>query len=264
MHRLAALALIGLAGAACGASHGHYSTTSLGRAHVVRFTVDSRLLGRRLEQVGVIGGGGRRPLLVLLHGRSMPPDGLLSDQLFTGLRSLRRRAPNIVFANGGDHSYFHDRPNEPWGAYVLREVIPAAVKRLGADPHRIAIGGVSMGGFGAFDLARIAPDRFCAVGGHSAALWFHGGDTAPGAFDDAADFARHDLIRFAAARRVYRLPVWIDVGRDDPFLQSDTSLADELRRRATRVQFIVHSGGQSGWSGRMQEYLRFYASACGH
>jgi len=59
-----------------------------------------------------------------------------------------------------------------------------------------------MGGFGALDLARLAPSRFCAVGAHSAALWFSGGETPAGAFDDAADFERHDLIRFAGERRL--------------------------------------------------------------
>ena len=28
-------------------------------------------------------------------------------------------------------------------------------------------------------------------------------------------------------------------------------------------RYLLHSGGHSGWSGRMAEYLRFYASACG-
>ena len=45
-----------------------------------------------------------------------------------------------------------------------------------------------MGGFGALDLALEHPGRFCAVGGHSAALWQRAGATAPGAFDNANDF----------------------------------------------------------------------------
>jgi S-formylglutathione hydrolase FrmB len=54
---------------------------------------------------------------------------------------------------------------------VLDEVIPKALTVLHADPRRVAIGGISMGGFGAYDLARLDPGRFCAVGGHSAAIW---------------------------------------------------------------------------------------------
>ena len=74
------------------------------------------------------------------------------------------------------------------------EVIPLVERRFGVDPERIAIGGISMGGFGAYDIALHHPGMFCAVGGHSAALWFEGGETAPGAFDDAADFERNDVV----------------------------------------------------------------------
>jgi S-formylglutathione hydrolase FrmB len=54
-------------------------------------------------------------------------------------------------------------------------VIPEVVKRFGADGRRVAIGGISMGGFGAYDIARLNPGRFCAVAGHSPALWRTGG-----------------------------------------------------------------------------------------
>jgi len=168
----------------------------------------------------------------------------------------------VLLVDGGDHSYWHDRRDGKWGTSVLREAIPAALARSHADEQRIAIGGISMGGFGALDLGQLAPNRFCAVGAHSAALWLRGSETPSGAFDDAEDFARHDLIGFARARRLYRVPVWIDVGRDDPFLQADTELARALQARGTRVRLVLHGGGHSGWSGRMGEYLRFYAAAC--
>src|SRR6185437_613719 len=88
------------------------------------------------------------------------------------------------------------------------------------------IGGISMGGFGALDLARLAPRRFCAVGGHSAAPWRSGGETPVGAFDDAGDFARYDVV--GIARRHPRLfenaRVWLDVGTDDPFRSADAEL----------------------------------------
>jgi hypothetical protein len=111
-------------------------------------------------------------------------------------------------------------------------------------------------------VARLAPRSFCAVGAHSAAFWFRGADTPTGAFDDEDDFARHDLLRFARTRTLYPSKVWIDVGREDPFLQADTTLARELPNHGTQVRLAVHGGGHGGWSGRMGEYLRFYAAAC--
>jgi len=233
-------------------------------ATVSRFTLHSELVGRDLHEILVVpeGGGRGRALLVFLHGRGSPPDSNLRQQLFDALHDLGPRAPNVLLADGGDHSYWHDRRDEKWGTSVIREAIPAAVTRSHADERRIAIGGISMGGFGALDLARLAPERFCAVGAHSAALWLRGADTPSGAFDDAEDFARHDLIAFARVRRLYRVPVWIDVGRDDPFLQADQALARELRARGASVRLVLHGGGHGGWSGRMGRYLRFYAAAC--
>jgi enterochelin esterase-like enzyme len=233
-------------------------------ATVVRFTLDSKLVPRDLHEILVIpaGGGRDRELLVFLHGRGSPPGSNLRQPLFNALHDLGRRAPNVLLADGGDHSYWHDRADGEWGTSVLHEVIPAALARSKADRARVAIGGISMGGFGALDLARLAPTRFCAVGAHSAALWFRGADTPAGAFDDAQDFARHDLLRFAQTRTLYRVPVWIDVGRDDPFLRADTMLARELRARGASVRLAVHGGGHSGWSSRMGEYIRFYARSC--
>jgi enterochelin esterase-like enzyme len=239
-----------------------YSSTR--GATVTRFTVRSQLVHRDLHEILVVpaGGGDGRELLVFLHGRSSAPDSNLRQPLFDALHDLGRRAPDVLLADGGNHSYWHDRRDGMWGTSVLHEAIPAALSRSHATPSRVAIGGISMGGFGALDLARLDPKRFCAIGAHSAALWFRGADTPAGAFDDAQDFSRHDLLAFARNHAIYRVPVWIDVGRDDPFLQADVSLARELRAHGTRVQLALHPGGHSGWSRRLGEYLRFYACAC--
>jgi S-formylglutathione hydrolase FrmB len=182
--------------------------------------------------------------------------------LFDALHDVGDDAPVVLLADGGDHSYWHNRRDGDWATALLHEAIPSALTRSHADRQRVAIGGISMGGFGALDLARVAPARFCAVGAHSAALWFRGGETAAGAFDDAEDFGRHDLLRFASRGRIYRTPVWIDVGRDDPFSRADVALARELRAHGTHVHLDVHDGGHSGWSSRMDEYIRFYAQSC--
>jgi len=101
------------------------------------------------------------------------------------------------------------------------------------------------------------------VGGHSAALWESGGASAPGAFDDAADFARNDV--FAAARKgaFDRLPVWIDGGSRDPFHGTDAAFVALLRRRGVKIAYHVWPGAhtESYWRAHMSAYLRFYASA---
>lgn len=242
-------------------------------AEVERVTVRSELLDRELRQTLVTpdgaAAGERRPLLVFLHGRVDGEDGdesTLSDELFAALEQLGDRAPAIAFLNGGSSSYWHDRGDGPWGRYVLEEAIPDAVRRLGADPRRVAIGGISMGGFGAYALARQAqPGRFCAVGGHSAALWERAGDTADGAFDDAEDFARNDLIAAARAdARPWRgTPLWLDGGDEDPLRPGIETFGEALEAGGADLRAHAWEGGHEGdyWREHVDEYLRFYARA---
>jgi enterochelin esterase-like enzyme len=135
-------------------------------------------------------------------------------------------------------------------------VIPAAVRRYGADPARVAIGGTSMGGFGALDIARLWPGRFCAVGAHSPAIFTSAAARMAGSFDGVADFARHDLL--SQPPSYGRTPVWIDVGTQDRFRAADQQLAQELGLRA-HVWPGKH--GSHYWRAHMAQYLRFYASA---
>lgn len=251
MRRLAAVCLVLAVCAGCGSGASEH------------FTIESRLTGHALEQAAVLPEGDTegRPLLLLLHGRSSTPDSLVSDELRQAVRKLGRRAPVVVLVNGGDHSYYHDRADGRWGSYVLREVIPAAVLRYDADARRVAIGGISMGGFGALDIARLAPGRFCAVGGHSAALWRSGGETPVGAFDHAEDFARHDVVGAARSNpRLYgRTKVWLDVGTEDPFREANRELARLLGGEVFHLWPGKH--GSSYWWPHMDDYLTFYANA---
>jgi S-formylglutathione hydrolase FrmB len=266
-----------------------------------RLEVESRLLERTVEHVVVDPGGAGRPLLVLLHGRGWDPDDVWTLGLREELERLGRRAPAVVVVDGGDSSYYHDRRNGAWGGHVVREAIPAAVHALEADGSRVAIGGFSMGGFGALDLARLQPRRFCAAGGHSPALWRTGGETPAGAFNDAEDFAHHDLARlqprrFCAAgvsppvrqsagewppagafndaedfahHDLFGGPfggdaaVWIDVGRADPFLEAATAYAARLRAHGRSVELRVWPGGHDReyWKAHLRDYLGFYARA---
>jgi S-formylglutathione hydrolase FrmB len=224
---------------------------------VERFTLHSRLVHRDLHEVLVWpkGAGPGRPLLVLLHGRGASPESFLGQGLAAALRAVGARAPDVLLADGGKSSYWHDRRDGKWGTYLVLEAIPAAVARLHADGRRVAIGGESMGGFGALDLGRLHPHRFCAVGAHSAALFLTGGSTPAGAFDDAADFARHDVM---SSPFPYHGPVWMDVGDHDPFVASDTGFGVEHH-----VRVRVWPGGHSGsyWAAHMRAYVRFYAQA---
>jgi S-formylglutathione hydrolase FrmB len=225
-------------------------------AHVQAFKVDG------LQEIAVVPAAvaptGQRPMVLFLYGRGGHASDQLSNQaFFDALRDAGKRAPVFVFAQSNDHSYWHDRAERKWGAYLWRHVIPAAVKRFGIDSNRIAVGGISMGGFGAFDIALHHPGRFCAVGGHSPAIFTSASETAPGAFDDAADFARNDVVALARRRRPARR-VWIDSGDADPFLAGDRALGAAL---GMRVRMSPGGHDAAYWHAHYRDYLRFYASA---
>jgi enterochelin esterase-like enzyme len=268
--RLATAAIAVLAGVALWLAQRGIDTHG---ARVVRYTFVSARVHHAMPQVGVIpdgAGAAPRPLLVFLHGKGGSQESGVKAQMFLALASLGSEAPDVVFPYGGEDSYWHNRANGEWGNYVVDEVIPEAVRRMHADPRKVAIGGLSMGGFGAYALALHHPGSFCAVGGDSAALWRTGGESAEGAFDNAEDFARNDVI--AAARSggdAYRgTSLWLDVGSHDPFRSADTELADLLRTDHRSVQFHVWPGGHEPayWDAHWSSYLTFYAralAACG-
>jgi S-formylglutathione hydrolase FrmB len=239
-------------------------------ARVVHLSVRSDAVGRTLGVSVVVPAKtrprGRRPLLVFLHGRGGSEDTFTGDEaVFEGLTALGRKAPVLALPDGGVHSYWHDRDGGDWGRYVMREVIPKVEGRFGIDPGRVAIGGISMGGFGAYDLALHHPRRFCAVGGHSPALWFEAGETAPGAFDDAADFARNDVVGMVRGNPAAfaGMRVWNDYGDADPFRVYDEGFVGYLRADGAHLSAHSWSGGHDAayWNRHWAAYLRFYANA---
>jgi enterochelin esterase-like enzyme len=253
------LAMLALCASACGSEKKELAASP----KVTNFALQSKLMGRQLyeELVTPAGGGEGRPLLVFLHGYGAAPSDTLNPAFVMALRRLGDRAP-VVLLPEGDTGWWHDRDEGPWGSYVLQEAIPTALRLSGADRDRVAIGGISMGGFGALDLGRIAPKRFCAVGGHSPAVLTR--DEFGFGFDNAADYARHNLLSLARKRSLYDAPVWIDIGNRDDLRPAATKLARELKTDDADVSFHVWPGAHDGsyWDAHFADYLRFYAGAC--
>ena len=122
-----------------------------------------------------------------------------------------------------------------------------------------------MGGYGAFNIARLDPGRFCGVGGHSPALWETFADTADGAFDNSTDFDTNDVIAIAGdePNPYAEARLWIDAGESDPFLDADDALEAALRANGTAPIVKRSAGGHDSayWNGNWDEYLGFYAHA---
>lgn len=225
------------------------NSTDTRGARVIHYTLGGR------GEIAVVPKKSDRRLLVFLHASGAGPEEFLSNELFATLGGPG--SPVVVMLNGGDHSYWHDRNSGKWASMVLNSAIPDARRRFHTK-GKVAIGGVSMGGYGALHIASLRPKTFCAVGGHSAALWHRATAAAPGAFDGADDFRRNNV--FTAVAKLKRLQVWLDVGDQDSFRAADADLA-----RALSIPLRVYPGGHDSayWNSHMAVYLAFYRRACG-
>ena len=209
-----------------------------------------------LKVVEPDGGGEGHALVVFLHGRGQSVDAVSDGGFEDAFETMGEDAPVFAFPDGGESSYWHDRDDRDWGRYVLEEVIPEALEESGADPDRVAIGGISMGGFGALDLA---DDRkWCAVGAHSPAIFLKAEFTAEGAFDDAEDFAEHDVIAHAD-RFPDDVPLFLDVGDEDPFRSGVAAFADAA---GVDARYFPGNHESAYWDAHWPDYMRFYSESC--
>jgi hypothetical protein len=176
----------------------------------------------------------RLPLVVALPGLGGDENGVLGLDLPGYLAdAVAAGVPPFALGSvGGGTSYWHARRSgEDAGRMVTDELLPL-LSRLPADvdgvrvpalataaPDRIGLYGWSMGGYGALLLTEhLGAARVSAVAASSPALWRRAADAAPGAFDDATDFARNDV--FAGRARLRGVPVRIDCGDGDPFVDA--------------------------------------------
>ena len=130
-----------------------------------------------------------------------------------------------------------------------------------------------MGGFGAFDIARQEP--FSLIGGEppssarSAATRPRSGrqasETAPGAFDDEADFEAHDVIALVGPTRIaaQRQALLGRRRRRGPLRRGDRALVEQLRRGGAQGRLFLGEGGHEStyWRSNWRRYMHFYARA---
>lgn len=97
------------------------------------------------------------PIIVFLHGRSLSGTDLNRVQRYGVLYSIDRgktNLPAIVVApqsRGG------------WNPDKVMEIVDYVINEYKADPQRVYVCGMSMGGYGTMDVAGKYPDRIAAA-----------------------------------------------------------------------------------------------------
>lgn len=188
------------------------------------------------------------PAIYLLHGANADqtqwPD--VNLQLSADKVISETRTPFIVVMPGGEYRY---RVN--YGAFVLNELLPAMEQQYKISPSagKRAIGGISLGGYWALQIAFERPELFVAAGGHSPVVSGYGAG-------DPLKLAR-------TASGLEHLNVTLDAGDADALRVGASQLAGVLHKRRVTVSFAVHPGEHNRpyWRAHSEEYLAFYVQS---
>ncbi len=214
----------------------------------------------------------RYPVLYLLHGvggneHDWPDDAHLA-RIVDPLISTGAIRPLLIVTPAGDTSWYVDsKARGGPGDYATATAVDLVrhidtTYRTIADRGGRAIGGLSMGGFGALRLGFEHPETYAAIIALSSALWSHVTDETTltpgqeqifqGSFGrpfDGRTFRAESPENAALIASVARLPqpppIFLAAGDDDRFgaWRSTTALTDRLRKAGLAVDLRILDGG---------------------
>ena len=218
------------------------------------------------------------PVFYLMHGL------FGSFENWTNLTSLTEYAKEyefIIICPEGKNNWYLDNPNLKnyfFASYILDELIPDVEKRFRAKSNRNsrAVGGLSMGGYGAFKLAFHKPELFCCAASMSGAFdisnflknvdnkWSELHPYIAKAFDaQDQEIIKHEDIFYLAesfpAEKINDLPYfYFDCGKQDSFISINRDFSKLLTKRKIPHQFCEISGGHDWeyWNKRIKIILK--------
>ena len=244
-------------------------------ARVVEATLRSTALGADVPYVVYLPPGydsspdQHYPVLYMLHGLGGNRQQWRQEGLLAVADVLIRNdeiQPMIIVTPEGGSSYWvnHANGGPRWGTYVSEDLVRELDKTYRTAPGREyrAIGGSSMGGHGALQLA-MNSNVFGVVGAHSVALRRYE-ETFP-FFGDKAYFDAHDPVTLCKRNpaKALNLVIWLDIGQDDRWLPAARAFHEQLNAAGIMHSWQVSPGGHDAeyWGGHVQEYLEFYSRA---
>jgi putative tributyrin esterase len=224
------------------------------------------ILPERADQKGPF------PVFYLLHGLS---DDHTIWQRRTSIERYVGDLPLIVVMPDGERSFYVDAAEgAKFGEAMTKDLVGFIDRTFKTKPDRSgrAIGGLSMGGYGALRLALGNPDMFCSANSHSGALAF--GHKA----SDLAniEFKRilgpnpvggpNDLFTLADHLDKAHLPALrIDCGTEDFLLQDNRAFHKHLADKGHPHEYQEFPGSHEWgyWDKHVQEAIAFHRKNLG-
>ena len=173
----------------------------------------------------------------------------------------------VVMPDDGESTYYANWTDDGprWGDYLTDDVVSTIDERYRTLPERpaAAIGGLSMGGLGALNLAFQHPDVFGVVGAHSPSvrlepdptLWFLRATTS-------GTTTRSGWLSISSG--LESLKIWLDAGTEDVWLPNIEAVHDAHGPdRGCSSMWHVFPGPHEAeyWIEHVPDYLHFYGGA---
>ena len=158
---------------------------------------DPKSKGKKPEQT---------PIILFLHGRGeRGSEGMWQTQigLPQQLRDHPERWPFIVVMPQCPQRHFW---TDPEMLLMAMSALDQETKEFHADPDRTYLMGLSLGGYGAWELAKNYPHRWAAIAIASGGIFW---SYAPDRWREVATLPAE------YARRIGRVPIWLFHGTDD-------------------------------------------------
>lgn len=219
------------------------------------------------------------PVFYLMHGL------FGSFENWTTLTNLVEYAKEyefIIICPEGKNNWYLDNPNLEdhfFESYILDEIIPDVERRFRVKSERNsrAIGGLSMGGYGAFKFSFRKPEHFCCTASMSGAFdipnflenvdnkWFELHPFIANAFSGLSETAlkNEDIFHLAEtfpSENIEDLPkFYFDCGQEDSFISINQNFSKLLNKHKISHQFKEIPGGHDWdyWNKRIKIILKF-------
>ncbi len=175
------------------------------------------------------------PIILFLHGRGeRGAEGMWQTQigLPEAVRDHPERWPFVIVMPQCPQNHFW---TEPGSMELAMAALEREAEEFHGDPDRTYLSGLSLGGYGAWELARFHPHRWAAVAIAAGGIFW---SYAPERWRQAGSLPG------AYARAVGRTPVWLFHGGDDPVVpqRQDELLYEAFKSNGGRIRLWLYQG----------------------
>jgi len=224
------------------------SASAAGRHHRQEPPQETGFLNRRVEVSGVVykfqvylpedyrrDDGKLWPVILFLHGRGeRGSEGMWQTQIGLPLevRDHPERWPFIIVM---PQCPIPEHWTDPAIMTMAMDALDQETAEFHGDPDRIYLTGLSLGGYGAWELARLYPHRWAAIAIAAGGIFW---SYAPDRWHQAATLSTE------YAQAVGRTPIWLFHGSDDPVVPTRESemMYEAVRAAGGHIRLWIYQG----------------------